>query len=120
MARRGRGMAAALRPGPLTAGGRRREGLGSHAREALAAARERAARGEHEQAAEQFAQIAERQAERGEHGIAMHMHFEAARALVGAGKPDDAVKAGLAGGRPDCWRSSGGRRAVSSARSPRR
>lgn len=97
MARRGRGMAAALRPGPLTAGGRRREGLGTHAREALAAARDRAAQGDHAQAAEQFGQLAERQAERGEHGVAMHMHFEAARALVAAGKPEDAVKAGLSG-----------------------
>lgn len=97
MGRRGRGMTAGLRPGPLTAGGRRREGLGTHAREQLAAARELAGRGEHVDAADRFTQLAERLGERGEHGVAMHLHFEAAACLVDAGRADDAVQAGLAG-----------------------
>lgn len=97
MARKVRGMSAGVRPGPLTAGGRRREGLATTAREALVAAREQAARGEHAEAAEAFSRLAARLGERGEHGVAMHLYFEAANALLGASKFQEAKEAGLTG-----------------------
>lgn len=86
-------MASGLRTGPLTSGGRRREGLSAHGRAQLVEANGLLSKGKEVEAAESFSHLAEKTNERGDHAIAMHLQLEAARALNRTGQRDEGVEA---------------------------
>lgn len=87
-------MAAGLRTGPLTTGGRRREGMSPHGREQIAEVWGLARGDKHAEAAEAFAQLAARADARGDAALAMHLQIEAARAFERAGNADQVAEAG--------------------------